>query len=65
MTKSSDRAYLIVEGEAEVEVGSKMSHVQAGDAVYIPKGTPHSITGKVRYVIVNSPPFDPSNEMAL
>lgn len=58
----SDRAYFVVEGEADVEVGTKMSHVQVGDAVYIPKDTAHSITGKVRYVVVNAPPFDPGNE---
>lgn len=64
LNKNSDRAYYIIEGKATVEIGSEKGEVQAGDAVYIPKGTPHSITGTVRYLVVNVPPFDRTYEVA-
>ncbi len=63
MSTTSDRAYFILEGEGKVEVGGEVSVVRAGDAVYIPKNTVHSIQGKVKYVLVNAPPFDPASEV--
>ena len=65
MNRQSDRAYVILEGEAAVEVGNDSYRVAGGDVVYIPKNTPHSIDGQVRYVVVNAPPFNPENEVAM
>ena len=39
LNTKSDRAYYILEGTANVEVGSTQAEVRAGDAVYIPKNT--------------------------
>lgn len=64
MNTESDRAYFIVEGEATVEVGDAVEVLQAGDAVYIPKNTRHSIRGQVKYIVINAPPFNPSNEVS-
>lgn len=60
--RTSDRGYFILEGGATVVVADKTAEVSAGDAVFIPAGTWHSIEGKVKYVAVNSPPFDPTLE---
>lgn len=64
LTKSetSDRAYLFVDGSAEVTVGDQTRSVEAEDVVYIQKGTWHAIRGKARYFVINDPPFDPSEE---
>ncbi len=63
MNIASDRAYFIIEGEGTVEVGNKIGQVRAGDAVYIPKNTVHSIRGRIKYVVVNAPPYESSNEV--
>lgn len=65
LNKQSDRAYVILEGDATVEVGDHTYSVAGGDTVYIPKNTPHSINGDVRYVVINAPPFSPANEVPL
>jgi len=65
LNNKSDRVCFILEGTAVVEVGSEQAEVQPGDAVYIPKGTPHSISGNVRYLVLNVPPYDRAAEVAL
>ena len=62
MNVVSDRAYYIIEGKGTVIVADEENTVQAGDAVYIPKNTPHSIEGQLTYVLLNAPSFDPANE---
>jgi len=62
INKISDRIYFILEGEGRVSVGGEISAVVKDDLVKIPKNTVHSIEGKLRYVIITSPPFDPRNE---
>jgi mannose-6-phosphate isomerase-like protein (cupin superfamily) len=63
MNIASDRAYFIIEGKAKVEVGDEVDIVRSGDTVYIPKNTVHSIQGKVKYAVINSPPYRSSNEV--
>lgn len=62
---SSDRAYVILEGSAVVTLGQQSHDVAAGDAVFIPQGTPHGIRGDARYIVINSPPFDPQQEESI
>ena len=59
---TSDRGYFVLEGRASVVVGERTAEVSAGDAVFIPAGTWHSIEGDVKYLVVNSPPFEPTSE---
>lgn len=58
----SDRGYFVLEGRASVVVGDQTAQVSAGDVVFIPAGTWHFIEGDVKYIAVNSPPFDPALE---
>ncbi len=60
--ETSDRAYYIVEGTATVDVGDNSYQVENGDVVFIPKNTTHSIKGRVKYIVINSPSFNPANE---
>jgi mannose-6-phosphate isomerase-like protein (cupin superfamily) len=58
----SDRAYFVLEGEGEVQVGEEMHDVKSEDLVTIEAGEKHSIRGNLRYLVITSPPFDPDNE---
>lgn len=62
INKVSDRVYFILSGKGSVRVGDTMYSVDRQDLVFIPKGTIHSIHGKLKYIIITSPPFDPNNE---
>jgi len=59
-----DRAYVILRGTALVEVGEERASVEEGDVVYIPKNSVHCISGNVRYLVLNTPPFDRDSEMS-
>lgn len=39
----------ILEGEAEVRIGDKASHLQAGDAIILPAGIPHGVRASQRF----------------
>lgn len=58
----SDRAYFVLEGEGQVQVGEETYDVESEDLVTIKAGEKHSIRGDLRYLIITSPPFDPDNE---
>jgi mannose-6-phosphate isomerase-like protein (cupin superfamily) len=58
----SERVYYFIAGQAKVKVGDDTYVVSPGDAVYVPKGTLHSVSGHARYVVVNAPAFDPTQE---
>ena len=52
-------AYLL-EGTAEVEVGSEKYQMQAGDTVFFPADVPHrfrATSAKVRVMVIYSPPY--------
>lgn len=38
---TSDQIYFIIEGELEIELGSRTEHVSAGESILIPAGLPH------------------------
>lgn len=61
----SDKAYFILEGTGTAQISSIKETVNANDFIKIPRGEAHSISGKLRYVIICSPPFDPNNEEIL
>ena len=63
-TKSlrSDRAYYIFEGEGIIEIDREIHNIKTGDAIYVPKDTEYSIQGKLKFIVINSPPFDSSKE---
>jgi mannose-6-phosphate isomerase-like protein (cupin superfamily) len=62
INRVSDRVYYVMDGEGCATVGDQTHIVGPGDLVVIKAGTPHSISGDLRYVIVTSPPFLPENE---
>lgn len=64
MTRLSDRAYYVIEGDVSFTVGTETFQASAGDAVLVPKGTGHAMEGSGQYVVVNTPPFDPEAEEA-
>lgn len=58
----SDRAYFILEGTGSVFVGEEKTDVEPYDLVHIPAGTVHGIKGKLKVLILNTPPFSPQDE---
>lgn len=58
----SDRAYYVLNGSGKVEVDGQAFDVSMGDLVSVPSGTSHTIEGELKYLVITSPPFDPSNE---
>ncbi|MDP0490149.1 MAG: cupin domain-containing protein [Verrucomicrobiota bacterium JB023] len=57
--KVSEEFYFILEGTAEMEVDGEKVDVGPGDAVAIPPGAWHQITGKteVRFLCCCAPPY--------
>ena len=62
VNKVSDRVYYVLEGEGVVTVGSRELAVAKGELVTISSNTPHSIKGKLSYIVVTAPKFAPENE---
>lgn len=58
----SDRAYFFLEGSAEVFVSGTTYHAEKNDLVTIPHETVHGLSGNAKYLIINSPAFDPATE---
>lgn len=64
LNKRSDKLYFMLSGKAELTVVDENYSLEKGDAALIPANTWHSIIGHNAYfVIVTSPPFDPSDEI--
>lgn len=61
----SDRAYFILSGELDIQVGEDIHHAVTHDLILVPRNTPHGVEGKGEYLIITSPPFDPQNEEVL
>lgn len=58
LSVESDRAMFIVTGDAIVQVGDETpAHVNAGDFILIPKGTPYEFHGHMTYLVINSPAY--------
>jgi mannose-6-phosphate isomerase-like protein (cupin superfamily) len=62
INRKSDRMYFVLEGNGEAVVGEDTHSLSPYDLVAIPKGTKHSISGHLKYVIITAPPFDPADE---
>ncbi|MDY7077106.1 MAG: cupin domain-containing protein [Chloroflexota bacterium] len=58
----SDRAYYILKGKGRATVGAKVYEVTEGDLVLISSGTPHGISGKLEFLIITAPAFNPADE---
>ena len=60
----SDRVMFVVAGDAIVQVGDEApAHVEPGDFVLIPKGTPYEFKGNLTYVVVNSPAYREGSDL--
>ena len=64
--RETEEIYYVLEGSGEMTVGDETSPVAAGDAVYIPRGSVHTLrnTGEVpmRIVLVCGPAFRHEDE---
>jgi len=62
----SDRAYYIINGEGEFQVGDgDPFEVTANDFVFIPKGEPYVFDGDMTYLVMNGPAFVPGSDQVL
>ena len=56
----AEHGYLVIEGKMLLRIGKEEKEVEAGTAIYIPSGDPHSFRAigkdKLRVVMVYSPP---------
>jgi len=60
----SDRVMFVVAGDAIVQVGDESpAHVEPGDFILIPKGTPYEFKGNLTYVVVNSPAYREGSDL--
>jgi mannose-6-phosphate isomerase-like protein (cupin superfamily) len=63
---ASDRAYYIIEGEGEFQVGDDPpGQVAAGDFVFIPRSVPYVFDGHITYLVMNGPAFTPGSDVEL
>jgi mannose-6-phosphate isomerase-like protein (cupin superfamily) len=64
--QSTEEVYYVLEGEGEMTVGDETSAVGAGDAIYIPIGSVHSLRNVgstvLRIVLVCGPAFSSDDE---
>ena len=63
----SDRAYYIIDGEGEFQVGDdgEWGQVTTGDYVFIPRGVPYVFEGHMAYLVMNGPAFLPGSDQVL
>jgi mannose-6-phosphate isomerase-like protein (cupin superfamily) len=65
LNRRSEKAYFILEGSGEVLIEGQTTSVKPNDMVFIPTNTRHGIKGKLRFLVISSPPFNPKDEEAL
>lgn len=58
----SDRAYFVLEGSVDVFVDGTIYHAAKHDLVTVPREAIHGLSGTAKYLIINSPSFNPSTE---
>ena len=62
----SDRVYYILTGSAKFRLGEAAPEkAQAGDSVFIPRGTPYDFIGEMDYLVMNGPAFLPDSDIYL
>ena|SRR3989338_892476 len=62
---AEDRIYFVIEGSGDFIIDNKTIRVKENDLVFIPMNTPYNVTGKMKYIIVCSPAFDPKHDVRL
>ena len=62
INEKNTKYYYILNGKATVTINDKKAEVEEGDFVEIPINAKHSIEGKVKFVIMCTPPFDIHSE---
>ncbi len=60
--KKLTEVYLVLEGEGQMELDSKIVPVKPYTAIFIKPGCRHRAVGKMRIVNVSIPAFDPEDE---
>ena len=59
----SDRVYYILLGSGSFRLGQAQAEsVNAGDSVFIPRGTAYDLEGHIDYLVMNGPPFRPGSD---
>ncbi len=58
INKRSDALYYVIEGNGSFNIDGEELPVEAGDFVYIPKGTPYFDKGNLVMLGFNNPRFD-------
>jgi mannose-6-phosphate isomerase-like protein (cupin superfamily) len=64
----SEQVY-VISGEGDMVLGDQAFHIKAGDLIFIPKNTPHSVkvtsAEPLKIISVQSPYFDGSDRVIL
>lgn len=60
----SDRIYYVIEGKLMVKQGEKEFVAEPGDVVFIPRNTEYGFGGSFRAILINSPAFNPKDEVS-
>jgi mannose-6-phosphate isomerase-like protein (cupin superfamily) len=57
--RETEEIYMLLDGEAELEIDGEVRHVSAGDAILIPAGAWHQITAtaELRFLCSCVPPY--------
>jgi quercetin dioxygenase-like cupin family protein len=59
----SDRVYYVLSGSASLRLGdSPAESLNAGDSVFIPRGTAYDLDGDIDYLVMNGPAFRPGSD---
>lgn len=59
---TSDKVYLVLEGQGRVSVDGEGVEVGPMDVVFIPPGAVHGVEGDLKFLCIMSPPFDPAHD---
>lgn len=62
---NEDRIYFIIEGNGKFIINNKEENVSKNDLIFIPKNTPYNIIGKLKYLLICSPEFNPKDDIPL
>jgi len=59
-----DRIYFILDGEGKFIINDEEQRVSKEDVIFILKNTPYNIIGKLKFLIVCSPAFNPKDDIS-
>jgi len=63
LNRKSERVYFILSGSGSISIEGRKFSVSQEDCVLVPVNSKHSIEGEMRYLVIDSPPFDPKDEI--